>query len=289
MHSPEPKVEFTHTPSGGGQSESCVQSWRHASPPSSMHTSDAPQAKPGHTQRRAAQPANVQYCWQTAPPSQSPSWVQAGPTQYRVVPEPLSRHPKPAGQSAPLVHSIPGLHVPGGCAHAGGYATKAGTAARSAHWLSCSATHVTQVTRSPSVATGPLHDAPSGTATAGQLLAKPSADGARSSGPPHARSAPPHALQSRSVARATAAAIAGPAFPSPGSGHGFACTSLARASQHRASAFDVEVASRARSVPMAETQPATGPLADAAALAGARSAAAVCPMHATHVATSAGP
>src|SRR5262249_29374324 len=149
---------------------------------------------------------------------------------------------------------------------------KAGAAARSAHWLSCSATHVTQVTRSASVATGPLHDAPSGTATAGQLLAKPSADGARSSGPPHAWSRPPHALQSRSEARATAVAIAGPAFPSPGSGHGFACAPLARASQHRASAFDVEVARRARSFPMAATQPATGPLAGIDA--GARSAAA---------------
>src|SRR5262249_58084734 len=137
MHSPERKVESTHTPSGGGQSESCVQSCRHASPPSSMHTSDAPQAKPGHTQRRDPQPAKVQYCWQTAPPPHSPSWVQAGPTQYPVVSQPVSGDPQPAGRSPPRLHSTPPLHVPGGTAHSHGEPPQALAAAPSGPPPSC--------------------------------------------------------------------------------------------------------------------------------------------------------
>src|SRR5262249_56206162 len=80
MQSPEPKVELTQTPTGGGQSASSVHSLRQASPPSSMHTSASPQPNPGQTQCRASHPANVQYCWQTAPPLHSPSLVQVGPT-----------------------------------------------------------------------------------------------------------------------------------------------------------------------------------------------------------------
>jgi len=81
MHSPASKVEFTHTPRGGGQSESCVHSCRQASPPSSMHTSSAPQPKPGQTHRRDAQPEKLQYCRHTDPPPQSPSALHTGPTQ----------------------------------------------------------------------------------------------------------------------------------------------------------------------------------------------------------------
>ena len=81
MQSPEPKVELTQTPTGPGQSASSVHSSRHASPPSSMHTSASPQPKPGHTHRWGPQPSNVQYCSQTAPPLQPPSSLQDGPTQ----------------------------------------------------------------------------------------------------------------------------------------------------------------------------------------------------------------
>jgi len=83
MQMPSAKPGFTQTyPKGSVQSESCVQNFRQASPPSSTHTSSGPeQPNPGHWQTRAPQPANVQYCRQMPAPEHSASVAHGGPTQ----------------------------------------------------------------------------------------------------------------------------------------------------------------------------------------------------------------
>jgi len=83
MQVPSAKPGFTQTyPKGSVQSESCVQNFRQASPPSSTHTSSGPeQPNPGHWQTRAPQPANVQYCRQMPAPEHSASVAHGGPTQ----------------------------------------------------------------------------------------------------------------------------------------------------------------------------------------------------------------
>src|SRR5262245_1859541 len=108
---------------------------------------------------------------------------------------------------------------------------KAGTAAWSAHSTSCPATQVTHVNRSPRVVTVPAHGVPPGAVTAGQVETNPSVAGATSSAPPHVPSGPPHARQIAALARAAADAIAAPARPSLGSGHGFACAPEPRDAQ----------------------------------------------------------
>ena len=83
MQMPSAKPGFTQTyPNGSVQSESCVHSFRQASPPSSTHTWSGPeQPNPAHWQSRAPQPAKGQYCRQTPAPEHSASSVHAGPTQ----------------------------------------------------------------------------------------------------------------------------------------------------------------------------------------------------------------
>src|SRR3989442_4918034 len=101
------------------------------------------------------------------------------------------------------------------------------------------------------VLTGPAQDDPPGTVTLGQLAAKPICAGVRSSPPPQALSAPPHALQMAATFFCSAAAIAAAALPSPGLGHGFECLPFSRASQHFWSAFDFAAKNLAALLPIA--------------------------------------
>jgi hypothetical protein len=136
--------------------------------------------------------------------------------------------------------------------HSGGYGTNSGTARRSTQSTLNSVTQSTQSTMSCTSRIAPLQllGAP-GMVTPGHVAGNPMSLGERSSEPPHARSAPPHALQMSATFFASAAAIACCALPSPGVGHTLPCLPLSRASQHFCSAFDFASRNFVVSLPMA--------------------------------------
>src|SRR5438067_3318026 len=103
---------------------------------------------------------------------------------------------------------------------------------RAAHAASKSVTQSTQSTSGGSASIVAAQEAALGTVTSGQLDAKPIADGERSPLPPQP-SAPPHDAQMWATLRASAAAIALAALPSPGLGQSFACAPRRRALQQR--------------------------------------------------------
>jgi hypothetical protein len=115
-----------------------------------------------------------------------------------------------------------------------------------------SVTQSTQSTMSCTSTIAPLQllGAP-GIVTPGHVAGNPMSDGDRSSAPPHARSSPPHVLQMLATFFASALSIASRALLSPGSGQGFVCLFLSRASQHFCSALDFARRNLVVSLPMA--------------------------------------
>src|SRR5262249_56907242 len=103
------------------------------------------------------------------------------------------------------------------------------------------------------------------------------------SGPRQAGSAPPHALHIAAVARASAAAIVGPARPSPGTGQAFECLPASRAAQQVASTFEVVAASRPLSFATAAAQRRTAsPAGGGAGASPVRLSTPLRAMHARH-------
>ncbi len=140
--------------------------------------------------------------------------------------------------------------------HSTGYGANAGTATRSTQSTLNSVTQLTHPTRSASVVTLPPHAAPPGTATFGQVPAKPMSAGSMSSPPPlppildpapkvrplatvtsssHSRSRPPHALHTFFARRLSALSMT-PRVLASADGHGGDAAPLPTAIQQRASA-----------------------------------------------------
>ncbi len=108
---------------------------------------------------------------------------------------------------------------------------------------------------------------PPGIVTSGHVNGNPMSLGERSSPPPHALSAPPHALQIFSIFFASALSMAGIALPSPGAGQTFEWLPFKRSSQHFCSAFDFAWRNFVVSLPIARWHSVTSDLVPNSSLA----------------------
>jgi hypothetical protein len=116
--------------------------------------------------------------------------------------------------------------------------TKPGTATASMQSVLKTVTQSTQSTTSWASRMAPPQLDASNVVTEGQFPTKPIWAGVTSGAPPQSLSLPPHALQMVEIFLVSALEMRSVAFPSPGSGHGFACSPFRRASQHFWSALE---------------------------------------------------